>query len=891
MKNWRVAIHRIRGLFGKRITDTELDLEFRAHIELLTEENIRKGMSPEEARYAARREFGGLEQTKELYRDRRGLPFLEAFLQDVHYGVRMLCKNPGFTAVAVLTLALGIGANTAMFSVMEGVVLAPLRYFQPDRLVMVWENNPRLPRVYVSHPNFLDWQRTVRSFQQMAAFMEQGLDLTAPGTPEHLNGKEISSGFFSTLGTELTLGREFSPEEDRRGVAPVVIISNHFWRNRFDGSPAALGKSVTLDGVEFTIVGVTPPGFRLEDDADVYTPLSQSDPLILNDRAGHDGILCVARLKPGVSVSQGQAEMSTIQNGLDQLYPDANRDLGIYIEPLKREIVGDVAGTLLLLLGAVGLVLLIACANVANLLLARSAARAREFAVRSALGANRARLMRQLLTESVLLSVVGAGLGLLFAIWGVRSVLAAVPEILPRSENISVNVPVLLFTLGVSIIVGILSGLAPVLKSWNADPQASLKEGGRGSTSAHHRAQSSLVIVQTALTLVLLVGAGLLLQTVRHLWNVDAGFDTQHVITFKAGVSHSLTKTASSTRIAYQQLIERIRKVPGVQAADFTGVVPLSGQGWTMPFWIGSQKPASLQGAPRLTMFLTGPDYLRTMGIPLLRGRFFTPEDTTKSPCVMVIDSVFARMYFPDSDPLSQTLSAGFSPVGPCRIVGVVGHVKHWMLEDPSPSTYTQNQAYFSLYQDPDKWVQLNYHAATVVVRTPLEPATVMPAIKGAVYGAGGEQPVYDIQTMQEIVSQSMSSKRFPMILLGVFAALALLLASVGIYGVISYSVTQRVHEIGIRMALGAEKQNVFRLVIGQALRLVLAGLAIGVAAALILTRLLSSFSHLLYGVATSDPATFFAVSAVLTAVAMLACYIPARRAMRVDPMIALRYE
>src|SRR4029077_10317880 len=362
-----VAIHRIRGLFGKRITDTELDLEFRAHIELLTEENIRKGMSPEEARYAARREFGGLEQTKELYRDRRSLPFLESFLQDVHYGVRMLCKNPGFTAVAVLTLALGIGANTAMFSVMEGVVLAPLRYFQPDRLVMVWENNPRLPRVYVSHPNFLDWQRTVRSFQQMAAFMEQGLDLTAPGTPEHLNGKEISSGFFSTLGTELTLGREFSPEEDRHGGAPVVIISNHFWRNRFDGSPAALGKSVTLDGVEFTIVGVTPPGFHLEDDADVYTPLSQSDPLILNDRAGHDGILCVARLKPGVSVSQGQAEMSTIQNGLDQLYPDANRDLGIYVQSLKQEIVGDVGGTLLLLLGAVGLVLLIACANVANL--------------------------------------------------------------------------------------------------------------------------------------------------------------------------------------------------------------------------------------------------------------------------------------------------------------------------------------------------------------------------------------------------------------------------------------------------------------------------------------------------------------------------------------------
>jgi predicted permease len=426
----------------------------------------------------------------------------------------------------------------------------------------------------------------------------------------------------------------------------------------------------------------------------------------------------------------------------------------------------------------------------------------------------------------------------------VRSVLAAVPESLPRSENIGVNGPVLLFTLGVSITVGILFGLAPALKSWRVDLQASLKEGGRGSTSAHHRAQSSLVIVQLALTLVLLVGAGLLFRTIRHLWDVNPGFDTQHLITFKVGVSHSLTKTASSTRIAYQQLIERIRQIPGVQAADFTDSVPLSGQGGSMPFWIGSQKPASLQGAPRLAMFLTGPDYLRTMGIPLLRGRFFTPEDTTKSPCVMVIDSVFAHMYFPDRDPLGQTLSAGFSPVGPCRIVGVAGHVKQWALDDSS--TYIQNLAYFPLYQDPDQWVLINYPDTTIVVRTPLEPVTVMTAIKAAVYGAASDQPVFNVQTVQQIVSESMSTQRFPMILLGVFAALALLLASIGIYGVISYSVTQRVYEIGIRMALGAEKRNIFQLVIGQGLRLVLAGLAIGAVAALILTRLLSSFSHLI---------------------------------------------
>jgi predicted permease len=818
---------------------------------------------------------------------------VEMLWQDLRYALRLLRKSPSFTIVAVLTLGLGIGANTAMFSVMQGVVLAPLQYVNPDRLVMVWENNPRFPRTWVSYPNFRDWQRSARSFQQMAAFREQGVDFAGPGTPEHLNGQEISSGFFSTLGTELTLGREFSPEEDRCGGTPVVIISNRLWRNRFDGSPEALGKSLTLEGVDYTIVGVTPfgvtaLGFRLEDDADVYTPLGQSDPLTLNDRAAHSGIYSLARLGPRVTLPQAQAEISTIQNGLDHLYPDANRDLGIYIEPLKQFVVGDAGKMLLLLLGAVGFVLLIACANVANLLLARSAARAREFAVRSALGANRARLVRQLLTESVLLSLLGAGMGLLIAIWGVKSVLAAVSGDLPRSENIGVSALVLIFTLGVSIAVGVLFGLAPALKIWNNDPQASLKEGGRGSTRGHHRAQSGLVIFQMALTLVLLVGAGLLFRTVRHLWDVNPGFDTQHIIAFKVGVSHWQTKTASSTRVAYQQLVERIRQIPGVQAADFTSGVPLSGV-WTLPFWIGSQKPASLQGAPRLVMFLTGPDYLRTMGIPLLRGRFFTPEDTTKSPCVMVIDSVFARTYFPASDPLTETLSAGFSPIGPCRIVGVVGHVRPWLLQDPS--TYTQIQAYLPLYQDPDKWVPLNYPDAKIVVRTPLDAATVMPSIKKAVYVGGSDQPVYDVHAMQEIVSESMSSQRFPMILLGTFAGLALLLAAVGIYGVISYSVAQRIHEIGIRMALGAHRRDVLRMVVGQGLALALAGLAIGVVAALILTRVLSSFSLLLYGVGASDPLTFITVSVMLILLAILACYIPARRAMKVDPMVALRYE
>jgi predicted permease len=808
--------------------------------------------------------------------------------QDLRYALRQLRKSPGFTAVAVFTLALGIGANTAIFSVVEGVVLAPLHYREPDRLVMVWENNPRFPRVWDSYPNFQDWQRNAGSFQQMAALREQQIDLTFPGAPSHIKASQISSGFFSTLGTELALGREFTLQENQPGGAPVAVISDHLWRERFGGRPEALGKSVTLDGVDYSIVGVAPPGFRLNLAADVFTPLGQLDPLILNNRGSHDGIFALARLKPGVNLPQTQAEMNTIQSRLDRLYPNDNRDLGIYVEPLKQVIVGDADQTLALLLGAVGLVLLIACANIANLLLARSAGRSREFAIRSALGANRARLARQLLTESVILSLTGAGLGTLIAFLGIRSALPAMP-ILPRSENVSVNAPVLLYTLIVSLVVGILFGLAPALKSWSADLQVSLKEGGRGSTIAHRRAQSSFIVVQVALTLVLLVGAGLLFRTILHLWNVNPGFDTNNIVALKVGVSHSLTKTPSGTRVTYKQLIERIREIPGVQAADFTTAVPLTGEGGYLPFWLDSQKPESLQAAPRMGWFLTGPDYLRTMGMQLLQGRFLTEHDDTKSPCVAVIDSNFARAFFPDGKPIGHTITAGFAAFGPCAIVGIVNHVTYAGLQDSGPAN--QYQAYYSLYQDPDQWVPINYPDASIIVRTPLDAATLIPAIKAAVYQDSSDQPIYNVQTMQQIISYSMSEQRFPMILLGAFAGLALLLASVGIYGMISYSVTQRVQEVGIRMALGADKAKVLRLFISQELKLVFGGIAIGSIGALILTRTLRSFSHLLYGVGSQDPLTFATVSIVLIALAALAGYIPARRAAKVDPIVALRYE
>lgn len=814
---------------------------------------------------------------------------METALQDLRYAFRQLRRTPGFACTAIVILALGIGGTTAIFSVLEGVVLAPLSYFQPDRLVVVWENNPRFPRVWASYPNFQDWQRSARSFEHMAAFREQTRDLTFPGAPAHLTTSQISSGFFGMLGTALSIGREFTPQEDENGAAPAAVISDRLWKERFGHSSDVLGKTVTLDGLNYSITGVAPPGFHLLVDADVYTPLGQLDPLLLNNRGTHDGIFAFARLKPGMTIAQGQSEMSAIQNRLDQLYPTDNRDLGVYVEPLKQEIVGDAAQTLNLLLGAVGLVLLIVCANIANLLLARSATRSREFAIRSALGASRSRLARQLLTESVILSLIGACLGLSIAFFGVEPVLAAMPGTLPRSENIGVNASVLLFTLILSLLSGTVFGFAPVLKSWALDLQTSLKEGGRGATVAHRRTQSSFVVVQIASTLVLLIATGLLVRTILHLWNVQPGFATKNIISLKVGISPTLIKTASTTRTAYQQLIERIRQIPGVEAAELTTAIPLTSQGGYLPFWLDSHKPDSLQAAPRTGWFLTGPDYLRTMGMQLLQGRFVTEHDDTKSPCVAVIDNNFAHAFFPDGKAVGHTITAGFSAFGPCAIVGVVNHVKYAGLQDVGPSN--QYQAYYSLYQDPDQWVPINYPDASIIIRTPLEAATLIPAIKAAFYQTGDEQPIYNVKTMQEIISDSLSDQRFPMILLGTFAGLALLLAAVGIYGMISYSVIQRVPEIGIRIALGADRGNVLRLFVGQELKLVLTGIVIGAAAALMLARTLGSFSRLLYGIRSGDPLTFAIVSLVLIAVACLAGYIPARRAAKVDPIVALRYE
>jgi predicted permease len=876
----------LRLLLRRRELDQELDDEIGYHLEARAEDNIAKGMKPEEARRVARIELGGVEQVKERVRGERTGAWLDTFLQDVRFGFRKFGKNPGFTAMAILTLTLGIGANTAMFSVVEGVLLAPLPYRNPDRLVTVWENNSRFPIDSISYPNFRDWQRESRSFKQIAAMVAHDYDLTSPGTPEHLDGEEVTAGFFTTLGTKLLLGRDFAPAEDTQGGAPVVIISNALWHNRFGRSRSVLGKPLVLSGVSYTVVGVLPPEFHLWSHADVYTPLGQGDLLMLNAREGHDGIVCIARLNRGVSLTKAQAEMSTVQKNLDRTYPKADEGTGAVVIPLKQVWVGNLSRTLLLLLGAVGLLLLIAGANFANLLLARSAARIREFAIRSALGANRRRIVQQLVTESLILSLTGGAFGVLVAFWGIHPIIAAVPGGLPRSQDITVNLPVLLFALAISITIGVIFGLAPALKELNSNLQSRLKEGSHTSTRSHHRTQSIFVIAQTALTLVLLVGAGLLFRTIRNLWNSDPGFDAQHLVTFKVAVSGALTKSPSTTRAVYKRLIERFRSIPGVEAADFTNLVPLTPNDDDAPFWIDANKPSLPQNAPRVLMFLTGTDYLRTMRIPLLRGRFFTAEDTTKSPCVTVIDNVFAQMYFQGSNPLDHEITVGFEPFGPCRVVGVVGHVKHWGLDSSNPRT--QNEAYFSLLQDPDQWVKDNYSNTTMVVRVPLDMSAVIPAIKAAAEVANYDQPVYDVQRMQQIVADSMSSHRFPMVLLAAFAVLALALATVGIYGVISYSTSQRVHEIGIRLALGAQPSSILRDVLGRGGKMALAGIALGVGASLGLTRLMKS---LLFGVSANDPVTLITVAAVMLGIKLLACWIPARRATRVDPMVALRYE
>jgi predicted permease len=811
---------------------------------------------------------------------------METFSRDFRYALRTLKKSPGFSAIALLTLALGIGANTAIFSVVHSVLLAPLPYHEPGQLAIIWEKNPLGRYISPSYPDVQDWQRSTHSFQSISALVSRSFDLTGPGSPAHVDGWEISAGFLETMGMSPVLGRDFSQAEDQPGGPRVAMISERIWKERFSGSAAALGKPITLDGASYTIVGIFSSVLNLGGPIDVCTPVRQGDPLIVNDRRTH-AFVAIARLKPGATITAADTDINAVQKNLGELYPKFDQGLGAGVQPLKEALVGDVSGTLLMLLGAAGFVLLIACTNVGSLLLARAAGREKEFAIRAALGAKRSRIVWQIVSESVILSLAAGGLGLALARFGVKPVLAAVPGDVPRAETVGVNATVLLFTLGTSVVVGIVFGLLPALKTWNKNHQPSLQQAGRGATREHHRTQRSLVILQTALTMVLLVCAGLLFRTILYLSQANPGFDSQNLITFKVGLSPQLSQTPASMRRAYQDLSSRLRAIPGVQSADLTTLLPLSGIDNGVPFWVGSTEPNSIAEAPRALTFSVGPDYFRTMGIPLLRGRSFTPADNLQSELVAIIDNTMADKYFPGKDPLGQTFTV--PRVGSFRIVGVVGHVKHWSLGNPGP--YERVQAYGPFYQLSDQWLPVMHPLTTVVMRTHLPVASLLPAIKAAVYGSGDEQPIYDVRTMQQRISTSMGQQSFPMVLLGIFAALALVLASVGIYGLLANLVQQRTREVGIRMALGAQRADVFRMVVGQGLWMTLIGIAIGLGASLLLTRVFSSFSRLLYRVSVNDPVTVILAALVLTSAAALACYVPARRATKVVPTAALRQE
>ena len=814
------------------------------------------------------------------------------FVKDLRYGLRMMAKNPGFTAVAVLTLALGIGVSTTLFSVVNGVLLNPLPYPQPDRLVALYSRTADSPRWSIPYPNFLDWVRDNRSFSALAAYREEDYNLTGMGEPERVAGEMVSASFFPVLGVKPALGRTFLPEEDQVGARPVVLISGGLWKRKFGSAPDAVGKTLTLNGAGYTIVGVIPASFHYSGNnfgssTDVYAPIGQWNDPTFRDRKVGMGMDAVGRLKPGVTFEQAKADMDAVARHLADEYPEADKGLGITLVPLKQNRVGDIQPYLLVLLAAVAFVLLIACVNVANLLLARSTSRTREFAVRTAIGAGAGRIIRQLLTESLLIALAGGGLGVLLCAWGLQAVLTILPEALPRVEEVRLDGRVLLFTLATSLLAGILFGLVPALKSVRPDLHEILKRGGRGLSGTRHRAQDVFVVAEVALALVLLAGAGLMIRALARLWSVDPGFDSHNVLTFVLSLPPAASRNPDSARAAWRRTQEELAAIPGVQSASLTVTArPLQGDS-EVPFWLEGQAKPPTQAEMKETLFYTvQPDYLKVMGIPLQRGRFLTSADNEHSPLVTVIDERFAQIHFGNQDPIGKHINFDILNVT-AEIVGVVGHVKQWGL-DADVTSSIQAQCYFHMAQIPDQFVRLIGGNTGIVLRTAGSPLAQVGSIRHVLDEANRQQVMYAIHTMDGIIAESLAARRFSAVLLGIFGALAVVMSCVGIYGVVSYLAGQRNHEIGVRMALGAERRHVLQMVLGEGAKMTLLGVAIGRGAAFGLTRLMA---NMLVGVSAHDPLTLAAVASLLVLVALAACYVPARRATKVDPMVALRHE
>jgi predicted permease len=896
MRKLRALALRLRGLFQSRRGDNEFSAELESHVVLHTDEGLRAGLTPEEARRQALIRLGGAEQTRQAWRERNRLPLLDELGHDVTYSFRVLGKNPGFTLVTIFTLALGIGANTALFSIVNSVLLNPLPFPHPGELVAVHESKANFAQGSISYPNFRDWQRNNKTLAALAISHQRRFTLTGMGDAERTPGDYVSSDFFSILGVKPVLGRLFAPGEDEIGRSPLVLISAGLWARKFDSRPDVLGKTLTLDGRAFTIVGVIPADFDLSvgnfDAGDLYVPIGQWQQPALNNRFAGLGLHGIARLKPGVTLEQARADMNGVTDRLAAAYPQADHGIRANLVSLRDFLVGQVQPLLLVLLGAVGFVLLIACVNVANLLLARSTARAQEFAVRSALGASRMRIVRQLLTESTMLALAGGALGLALANWGTQAAIKLVPVALPRASHIHLSLPVLGFTLLVSLAVGVLFGLLPAWKASRQKLHETLKEGGRGVSGTRHRTQDLLVIFETAMALVLLAGAGLMIRSMMALSSVDPGFDPNGVTTFSLAAPPAMaTASPGAVREYYREVDRRILQVPGVQGVSMmNGSLPMTGSDDERLFWRDNEpKPANTNDMHWALDYIVEPDYLKMMGIPLQRGRFFTEADNQHAPTVVVIDQEFARKYFGSEDPVGKHINLdGYDQQA--TVIGVAGHVMQWELDNDA-SFPLHAQIYLPFLQMSDGDMSFQDGLGTdVVIRSNGDSASTMSDVQRVVRQMNQQQVVYLASTMNQLIADSLAARRFSMILLGFFAGLALLLASVGMYGVISYLVSQRTQEIGIRMALGADRGHVLRWVLKQGGRLALIGVGAGLAAALGLTQLMVR-SSMLYGVQAYDPWTLIGVTLLLVTVALAACYIPARRAMHIDPMRALRME
>ena len=879
----RQLLHRILSLFLRNSLDRELDAEISSHLQFAIDENLQRGLSRAEARRQALLHFGGPEQAREHHRDARGLPFLETLLQDLRFAFRMLRKSPGFTAVAVLTLALGIGANTAIFSVVYAVLLKALPYPESDRLVMVYEN-VNLPsyqnsRNEVTPANFSEWTKQNTFFESTAAYRNRSFNLTGAGEPLRIEGELVSADFFSTLQIAPHLGRGFSAEDDSPGASHAVVLSDSLWKSHFGSDPQILGQKLLLDGESYAIIGVTPPGFHFPDpDDQLWVPLALS-PTERENRGSHY-LEVFARLKPSVALQQAQAELSVIAEHLTKLYPQSNTGQTVNLLPLQEDLAGPARPTLFVLWGAVGLVLLIVCANVANLLLARASARHREIAVRLALGASRFRLFRQLLTESTLLALCGCALGLLLARWGVSALKLLAAQRLPRADEFTLNTPVLIFSVGIAIFAGLLAGLAPALQTGHGNVHDTLKAGARESAGGSRlRIGNLLVIAETALGVVVVIGAGLLLRSFLRIEQAPLGFQPQGILTFRA-IPRGQKYSGLPQRAAfYRQAIERTSGLPGVNSAAAVTFIPLTFARASKGFTIEGRPPITPGQIPMAAFDVVTPGYFATMRIPLREGRDFSWSDSPGTQLVILINEAMAKTYWPQEDPLGKRIRQGNSDDPWLTITGMVGDIREF-----DPLTPPRPTIYFPITQFPDSGGILR----DWVVRTAGDPLTVAASARSAIRSVDKDLAVTRVRTMEEVHSLSMASQRLNLLLFSFFAAMAFVLATVGTYGVMAYSVAQRTREIGIRMALGARRTDVLRTVLVQGFRLAALGLLVGLAAALALSRLMTS---MIYGISSTDATTFITVVLLLAFVALAACYIPARRAMRVDPMVALRYE